>query len=100
MTVNASELSSQFLVHFLLSSSAQDVIHRGKVETARPNISLGGLRELKIPAPPVLEQRRIVAELDAVQAQLDALKNLQSETAVELNALLPSIFDKAFKGEL
>jgi hypothetical protein len=28
------------------------------------------------------------------------LKRLQAETAAELNALLPSVLDKAFKGEL
>ena len=28
------------------------------------------------------------------------LKRLQAETAAELDALLPSILDKAFKGEL
>ena len=33
-------------------------------------------------------------------AELDALKRLQTETAAELNALLPSILDRAFKGEL
>jgi len=31
---------------------------------------------------------------------LNALKRLQAETATELDALLPSILDKAFKGEL
>lgn len=46
------------------------------------------------------EQRRIVAELDALQAEVDALKRLQAETAAELDALLPAILDKAFKGEL
>jgi type I restriction enzyme S subunit len=30
----------------------------------------------------------------------DALKRLQAETAAELDALLPSILDKAFRGEL
>lgn len=50
--------------------------------------------------PPLPDQRRIVAELDALQAQVDALQRLQSETATELDALLPSILDKAFKGEL
>jgi type I restriction enzyme, S subunit len=45
------------------------------------------------PKPPLAEQRRIVAELDA-------LKRLQAETAAELDALLPSILDRAFKGEL
>ena len=44
--------------------------------------------------------RRIVAELDALQAEVDALKRLQAETATELDALLPAILDRAFKGEL
>jgi type I restriction enzyme S subunit len=38
--------------------------------------------------------------LDALQAKVDALKSLQAETAAELDALLPSILDRAFKGEL
>ena len=56
-----------------------------------------------IPFPsslPVSEQRRIVAELDVVQVEVDSLKRLQAETTAELDALLPSILDKAFKGEL
>ena len=50
--------------------------------------------------PPLPEQRRIVAELDALQAEVDALKRLQAETAAELDALLPTILDRAFKGKL
>ena len=45
-------------------------------------------------------QRRIVSELDALQAEVDALRRLRAETAAELAALLPAILDKAFKGEL
>ena len=41
-----------------------------------------------------------MAELDALQAEADELKRLQVETAAELDAMLPSILDKAFKGEL
>jgi hypothetical protein len=37
------------------------------------------------------EQRRIVAELDALQAEVDALKRLQAETAAGLDALLPAV---------
>jgi hypothetical protein len=32
--------------------------------------------------------------------ELESLKRLQAETAIELDALLPSILDRAFKGEL
>jgi type I restriction enzyme S subunit len=41
-----------------------------------------------------------VAELNALQAEVDALKRLQSGTSTELDALLPSILDRAFRGEL
>jgi type I restriction enzyme S subunit len=43
---------------------------------------------------------RIVAELDALQAEVAALKRLQAATAAELDALLPAILDRVFKGEL
>jgi type I restriction enzyme S subunit len=68
--------------------------------TSVPQINKGDLAPLLIPVPPPHDQRRIVAELDALQAQVDTLKKFQAETAAELDALLPSILDKAFKGEL
>jgi len=37
---------------------------------------------------------------EALQAEVDALKRLQAETAAELDALLPAILDKAFNGTL
>lgn len=46
------------------------------------------------------KQRRTVAYLDDLQAKLDRLKGLQAQAAAELDALLPAILDKAFKGEL
>ena len=46
------------------------------------------------------KQRRIVAELEALQAEMDALKRLQAETAAELAALLPAILDRAFKAKI
>jgi len=96
----ASELDAEYLAQFLISPQAQEVLHSGKVDTARANISLCDLRELCVPLPPLSEQRRIVAELDALQAEVDRLKALQAETAAELDALLPAILDRAFKGEL
>ena len=68
--------------------------------SAQPTVPLRAIRELPIPFPPLPEQRRIVSELDALQAEVDALKRLQSETPAELDALLPAILDRAFKGKL
>lgn len=73
----------------------------GQVRGAtRPGYNTTLLGMVELPVPPLCEQRRIVVELDALQAQVDALKKLQAETTAELDALLPSILDKAFKGEL
>ena len=54
---------------------------------------------------PFDEQRRIVAYLDGLQAKVNALRGLQSASGEELRplfgrTLMPSILDKAFKGEL
>ena len=53
-----------------------------------------------VSVPSRLSSARIVAYLDDLQARVDALKRLQAETAAELDALLPSVLDKAFRGEL
>ena len=42
------------------------------------------------------EHRRIVIYLDGLQAKVNALRELQSETQEELSALLPSVLDKAY----
>jgi type I restriction enzyme S subunit len=73
----------------------------GQVRGAtRPGYNTTLLGNIRLPLPPPPEQRRIVASLDDLQAKVDALKRLQAETAAELDALLPSILDKAFKGDL
>ena len=48
----------------------------------------------------VSEQQRIVRYLDGLQPKAKALQELQSETATEIDALMPSILSKAFRGEL
>ncbi|MEH1775386.1 restriction endonuclease subunit S [Nostoc sp.] len=58
------------------------------------------LLNFKIPVPPVPEQHRIVSYLNELQAKVDIMKRLREQAIKELDALLPSILDKAFKGEL
>lgn len=65
-----------------------------------PHISHKDIEKIPFAPPPLSEQRRIVAELDALQAEVDELKRLQAETAAELAALLPALLDRAFHGEL
>jgi type I restriction enzyme, S subunit len=58
------------------------------------------IKNIDLALPSLAEQRRIVAYPDDLQARVDQVKRLQAETQAELDALLPSVLDKAFKGEL
>ncbi len=83
----------------------QMVLTRGRIvpigdrhtrkEGLHPDYMLSNRRNIHID-----EQRRIVEYLDSVQERLASLRELQSATGEELSALLPSVLDKAFKGEL
>ena len=46
------------------------------------------------------EQRRTIAFLSDLEQKVNRLKDFQAEGSAKLDALLPSILDKAFRGEL
>ena len=46
------------------------------------------------------KQRRIVAYRDDLSERGNALRRLHDESQVELDVLLPSVLNRAFKGEL
>jgi type I restriction enzyme S subunit len=96
--LDSENLSPEFLFHFL--HRCNRALGVGLTQSTHGHLTQTAYKAQKIPLPPLPEQRRIVAELDALQTEVDALKRLQAETAIKLDALLPSILDKAFKGEL
>lgn len=79
-----------------LYTEMREVSHGG----AQPNWNGKMIKSIDMALPSLPEQRRIVAHLDDLQARVDAVKRLQAETRAELDALLPSILDRAFRGEL
>jgi len=98
---NQQNVLPEFLNTFLNSPAGQDAVQgQSRTSSGLRTLSVGRIKAIAVPVAPLAEQRRIVAELDALQAEVDALKRLQAETAAELDALLPAILDRAFKGEL
>lgn len=94
--------SPYWLDHAMKSPALREQIELAASGTSptMKNISKEKVLKLVIPPHSFPEQCRIVAKLTALYAQVDALKKLQAETAAELDALLPSILDKAFTGNL
>jgi type I restriction enzyme, S subunit len=98
---NQNLIMPRFFLHQILSPHVyEDQILPLCKGSASPHLNIGALRKFTFLLPPLEEQRRIVAYLDHLQAKVDALKQLQAETATELDALLPAVLDRAFKGEL
>jgi type I restriction enzyme S subunit len=91
---------AHFLYWALQSRSVSELVEIAAKGSTFREITLGRLRQIPVPLPPLSEQRRIVAELDELQAEVDRLKALQAETAAEIDALLPAILYRAFRGEL
>jgi type I restriction enzyme S subunit len=94
------KIDGRYLVHLLNSNWIKDrMIDRSRGDMI-PHIVLREIRDFPVPFPSISDQRSIVLEMDALEADVGTLKTLQGDTSVELGALLPSIFDKAFKGQL
>jgi len=93
---------AEYLEQALKSPALREQIERGAsgTSTTMKNISKEKVLALRLPPFSLSEQRRILSESDALQTQVDALKRLLTETADELDALLPSILDRAFSGQL
>ena len=93
-----SNVDTEYLYHYFgyLRSHLEQVAPH----SAQKNINLKILSSLPVPDIPMSEQRRVAAYLGGLQAKVDSLRRMQVETAAELDALLPSVLDKAFKGEL
>jgi type I restriction enzyme S subunit len=90
-----------FLVYALSCRRVREQIEEiGKTTAGQIGVSGADAKAFVVPVPPVSEQHRIVEYLDGLQAKVDALKRLQSESVAELDAMLPAILYRAFHGEL
>jgi type I restriction enzyme S subunit len=101
--VDKEKANKRFVWYWLQTPLVRDYIQANAKGTSPTMKKIAQGTVMGIPFPvtlPLPEQRRIVAYLDDLQARVDQLKALQAQTAAELDALLPSILDKAFKGEL
>jgi type I restriction enzyme S subunit len=91
-----------YVVLAFASAESQEYFKQRKTGLAESQVNISREKILRLPlkVPPISEQRRIVAHLDALQTKADALRSLQSETASALDALLPAVLVKAFAGKL
>lgn len=91
-----------YLVHWLnspfgASAAKEKTLGKGY---SQGNLNLKLIKEFKLPLPLLPDQHRIADCLDGLRNRAHPLEGLQVESAKELDALMTSILDKAFRGEL
>ncbi len=101
LRANRHVLEPRFLLHLCRSDVVVGQLSTGSMRGASyPAVTDGDVYQALIPLPPLDEQRRVVAHLDAVREKVSALKAAQEETEERLRELEQSILDKAFRGEV
>jgi type I restriction enzyme, S subunit len=68
--------------------------------TAQPNLSANNLASFKMPLPPLAEQHRIVAKIDALFSELDKGVEVMKTMRAQLRTYRQAVLKWAFEGEL
>lgn len=89
---------AEYLRTWFLSSEGMAEIRAASPGAAGRNktLNLKKLEAIKVPIPDLTKQRRFAE----VYARIQAARKLNSQSALELETLMPAVLDKAFRGKL
>lgn len=90
----------RFLVYQLGSAATRNALVEEIHGATRPRINTGQLRALNIVLPPIAEQRRIVAKVDALFAAAAIVEARTESLRAALGRAPQTILQRAFSGEL
>ncbi len=92
---------SDFLLLFLNSPSGMAIMQRLAITSSGLySLSVGKIRKIEIPLPPLAEQHRIVAKVDELMALCDRLEQRLSQADQQRRRLLEAVLAEALGGRL
>ncbi|MBN1352619.1 restriction endonuclease subunit S [candidate division KSB1 bacterium] len=93
-------LPASFIEYFLKSHQYWSFISDSQLGIAVPNVNATKLSQLPILLPPLNEQKRIVAKLDAIMPRIEAVKARLEKVPVILKRFRQSVLTAAVTGKL
>jgi type I restriction enzyme S subunit len=87
VTVDEAACSSEFVFQALRSAAYDKFIESEVIQTGQPHINLGILKRLRVPVPPVPEQRKIAEILRTWDEAIEKLEALRAAKERRLAAL-------------
>ena len=93
-------LNLQFLRIIIESSTIKELLLKQTKVTSIPNLTLEIISSCFIPLPPLAEQRRIVAKIETIFAQIDLLEQNKVDLQTAVKQAKSKILDLAIRGKL
>lgn len=94
------EFDHRWLMHFVNAHSFRSAISSLQAGSTRKRISRGNLATIPLPVPPLLEQRRIVAEIEKQFTRLDAGVAALRRVQANLKRYRAAVLKAACEGRL
>jgi type I restriction enzyme S subunit len=96
----SSNLDNDYLLYFLLQDSTADYATQNSNGINLPRINSRALGEIEFPLPPLAEQQRIVAKIEALQERSRRTRKALAEVGPLLEQFRQSVLAAAFRGDL
>ena len=91
---------SEWITAVLKSDCVQKYCDKVATGTAQKTVSLGHLRDLVIPVPPLSEQKRIITEVERWLAVINTLESNEDDLIKAIDQAKSKILDLAIHGKL
>ncbi|WP_167618037.1 restriction endonuclease subunit S [Maribellus sediminis] len=92
-------MNLKFLNYFLMSDFGREEIFKHVKATAQPSLSMGTIRDIDLPFPPLNEQNRIVIKLDELMQYCDQLEGSITKSQAQNEMLLQQVLREALEPE-
>ena len=91
------KVDKRFLAHWLLHPKVSTRINETSTGARMPRANMNAILDFDIPLPPLAEQQRIVAKLDAAFAEIDTAIEIVEETTLQSVQVYQNELSKSFK---
>jgi type I restriction enzyme S subunit len=93
--ISSKKHENEFIYYYLTTLKSQ--LEDRATKAAQMNLNVEKLVEFEIPLPPLPEQRRIVAKIDAAFTQLDEAIQLQKQNLARTGEMKKSVLEEVFE---
>lgn len=93
-------ISQNFLLWLLESEVAQSQMRDSTISTTQPKLALFRIENVKIPLPPLVEQQRIVEQIESLFAKLHEISEKVKSVFEQYKKDRATLIHKAYIGEL